>query len=257
MLRVSAPTSNCAEKHEGVFPMAEKTISRENLAKIIAGSIVLSPNPGSEIEKWRSIFKLHQYTLAEKMGVMSSVVSDYEAGRRKSPGVGMVKKIVDALLAADEERGSFVAHEFDGIYSGEKLSDAIIDTRNLAAPKTIRAVADSLNGKLIAEKEDESKNIYGYTIIDSIRAIVELSPNEFSKLCCLADGKAIVFTGVQSGKSPLVAIKAANIKPGVVIFQGMAELDTLAERIARIENIPVIISRAMDIDNLVASLKML
>ena len=237
--------------------MDEKLVSCDSLAKNIAGSIVLSEVPGAEINKWRNIFKIHQYTLAEKMGVKSSVVSDYESGRRKSPGVGMIKKVVDALLAADKERGSFVAHDFNEIYSSEKLGDSIIDTRDLKDPKTIGNLVVSLKGKLIAEKEHEEKNIHGYTIIDSIKAIVELSPNEFVKLSSLAQNRAMVFTGIQSGKSPLVAIKAANIKPGVVIFHGMKELDKLAERIARVENIPVIISGASSIDELVGNLKSL
>ncbi len=237
--------------------MDEKLVSCDNLAKNIAGSIALSESPGVEIYKWRNIFKIHQYTLAEKMGVKSSVVSDYESGRRKSPGVGMIKKVVAALLAADEERGSFISHEFNEIYSGEKLNDAIIDTRELNTPRTISHIVASLNGALIAEKEHEEKNICGYTIIDSIKAIVDLSPNDFVSLRQLAQNRAVVFTGVQSGKSPLVAIKAANIKPGVVIFHGMKELDKLAERIARVENIPVIISDAVSIDELVCRLKTL
>jgi|GEM_PF-32526 len=240
-----------------VVIMDEKSVSRENLAKNIAGSIVLSEGPGAEINKWRTIFKIHQYTLAEKMGVMSSVISDYESGRRKSPGAVMVKKIVNALLAADEERGSFISHEFNKIYAGQKLNDAIIDTRDLTTPRTISHIVASLNGALIAEKEHEEKNICGYTIIDSIKAIVDLSPHEFVNLCHLAQNRALVFTGVQSGKSPLVAIKAANIKPGVVIFHGMKEMDKLAEKIARVENIPVIISGATSIDELVGNLKML
>lgn len=246
----------CSKQRNVIF-MDEKLVSRESLAKNIAGSIVLSEVPGVEINKWRTIFKIHQYTLAEKMGVMSSVISDYESGRRKSPGAIMIKKIVNALLTTDEERGSFVTHDFNEIYSSEKLRDSIIDIRDLKEPKTIGHLAVSLNGKLIAEKEHEEKSIHGYTIIDSIKAIVELSPNEFVKLSGLAKNRAVIFTGVQSGKSPLIALKAANIKPGVVIFHGMKELDKLAERIARVENIPVIISGATSIDELVNILKTL
>lgn len=237
--------------------MDEKLVSCDSLAKNIAGSIALSERPGAEIYKWRNIFKIPQHHLAEKMGVKSSVVSDYESGRRKSPGVGMIKKVVDALLAADKDRGSFVAHDFNEAYASEKLMDSIIDTRDLKDPKTISCLVVSLNGRLIAENGREEKNICGYTIIDSIKAIVELSSDEFVKLSGLARNRAMVFTGIQNGKSPLVAIKAANIKPGVIVFHGMKNLDALAERIARVENIPVIISGAASIDELVSSLKTL
>ena len=52
----------------------------------IAGEIALSSNPGRTIKKWREEFGLSQHQLADAMGVSHSVISDYESGRRKSPG---------------------------------------------------------------------------------------------------------------------------------------------------------------------------
>lgn len=237
--------------------MNEKEASKESLEKKIAGDIVLSENPGAAIQKWRNIFKISQRALAEKMSVMSSVVSDYESGRRRSPGVAMIKKIVEALLSVDEDAGSRVSSEFNNIYSGEKLGDAIIEIRDLARPATINELLPVVKGDLAADKEDAEKKILGYAIIDSIKAIVEISPSEFVKLYGLTRDRAIIFTGVAHGKSPLVAIKVANLRPGVVVFHGLKELDKLAERIARVEKIPVIISNMATVDELVASLKTL
>lgn len=237
--------------------MNEKEASREGLEKKIAGDIVLSESPGAAIQKWRAIFKISQRTLADKMHVMSSVISDYESGRRKSPGVAMIKKIVDAIITIDEETGGPVSHEFNNIYSGEKLSDAIIDIRELKKPTTIKEIVTLVSGNAVIEGADMSKKIYGYAIIDSIKAIVEISPSEFVRLYGITTDRAIIFTGVAHGKSPLVAIKVANLKPGVVVFHGLKELDKVAERIAHVEKIPVIISNKQTVEELVSSLKTL
>ena len=64
----------------------------------IAGEITLAAEPGKTIRKWREEFGLSQYELADAMGVSHSVISDYESGRRKSPGVAVIRKMVDAFL---------------------------------------------------------------------------------------------------------------------------------------------------------------
>ena len=56
------------------------------LAKNIAGEVTLSINPNETLKKWREIFGLTQIEVAKQLGVSPSVISDYEAGRRKSPG---------------------------------------------------------------------------------------------------------------------------------------------------------------------------
>ena len=64
----------------------------------IAGEITLAAEPGKTIRKWREEFGLSQYELADAMGVSHSVISDYESGRRKSPGAGLIRKLVDAFI---------------------------------------------------------------------------------------------------------------------------------------------------------------
>lgn len=64
------------------------------LKEKIAGEITLSPDPGKAIRKWREEFGLSQHELAETMGISHSVISDYESGRRKSPGVAVDRKSV-------------------------------------------------------------------------------------------------------------------------------------------------------------------
>ncbi len=63
----------------------------------IAGCIVMSDSPSRELKVWRSKFGIKQAELARKMEITPSVLSDYEKGRRPSPGVGFIKKYLLAL----------------------------------------------------------------------------------------------------------------------------------------------------------------
>ena len=82
----------------------------------IAGEITISPDPGKTIRKWREEFGLSQHQLADAMGVSHSVVSDYESGRRKSPGVNVIKKMVDAFIELDMQNGSPVISRYNPNY---------------------------------------------------------------------------------------------------------------------------------------------
>ncbi|MBU4201932.1 MAG: helix-turn-helix domain-containing protein, partial [Candidatus Altiarchaeota archaeon] len=64
--------------------------SKSEITRKIAGEIVLADAPGKSMRKWREIFGIKQNSLAQKLGISASVISDYESGRRKSPGIGFV-----------------------------------------------------------------------------------------------------------------------------------------------------------------------
>src|SRR4030067_2417951 len=82
------------------------------LARRIAGEIILSSKPGARMRKWRELFAVSQISLSEKMALSPSVISDYESGRRKSPGAKFTRRLVFALLQIDEEKGSRFTREF-------------------------------------------------------------------------------------------------------------------------------------------------
>jgi putative transcriptional regulator len=63
----------------------------------IAGSVVLSDNPPLQLKQWRKKFGIKQADLAKKMTITPSVLSDYEKGRRPSPGVNFVKRYLQSL----------------------------------------------------------------------------------------------------------------------------------------------------------------
>ncbi len=233
----------------------EYAIEKHKLARKIAGEIVLTQKPGEAIRKWRNIFKTSQRELASEMNLMPSVISDYESGRRKSPGVAMIKKTVNSLLKIDNKKGDIITKGFNDLYSNRTLTDAILDIRETIKPYTLEDITKYVKGTLICGEDEVKKPLYGYTIIDSIKAIIELSPKELVKLYGMTTERALIFTKIERGRSPLIAIKVTNIKPGAIIFHGPKEVDKLAERIAKVEGIPLILSRLETTDELITSLK--
>lgn len=232
----------------------EDTLTKEIVAKRIAGEIVLSSDAGKTIQKWRNIFKIPQRVLSEQMGVMPSVISDYENSRRKSPGIKVVKKIVDAMIMLDEKAGGKIIKDFSHMPSDNILSDAVLDLKEFSAPVLIKDFCKAIGAEVMT-KEDPQGHIYGYTVIDSMKAIMELPPTELVKLYGLTSERALIFTGANRGRSSMVALKVTNLRPSLVILQGASSVDELAKRIAEIERIPLAISKGIDPKALIESLK--
>ena len=218
-------------------------LKRELILKRICGEIVLSNDPGKTIRKWRNIFKIPQRKLADEMGVTSSVISDYESGRRKNPGIKIINNIVEAMLRIDEKRGGEIIKEFLNLPSDPVLSEAIMDIKEMGKGISIRDFCKLIGAEIVVGKDMSDKNIYGYTVIDSIKAIVELSPRELVKLYGITTERALIFTKTTTGRSPMVAIKVTSLKPGLVVFHGPNKIDDLAQRIGAAEHIPLAICR--------------
>lgn len=227
----------------------------DELSTKIAGEIVLSREPSKTIRKWRELFNITQVSLADKLGMSASVISDYESGRRRSPGAKLIRKIVEAILEVDEERGSQVIRAYERMSSGGIRAEAIIDIREFASPTTVEDICKIVNGRVVANKQLLEKPIYGYTVIDSLKAILDLSSDEFLRLYGLTSERALIFTRVSSGRSPFVAIRVSSIKPGLVVLQGLDTVDALGIKIAERERIPVILSKIEDVKKLVKTLR--
>jgi len=78
--------------------------SRDELT-LIAGSVVLSENPPQQLKYWRKKFGIKQADLARKMDITPSVLSDYEKGRRPSPGVNFIRRYLIALYDLSKSSG--------------------------------------------------------------------------------------------------------------------------------------------------------
>ncbi len=209
---------------------------RDQVREKIAGEICLSDEPGKTIRKWREQFRISQQELSKHLGVSPSVISDYEAGRRKSPGIVTVRKIVDAFLEIDEKTGSAVLKQ----YSLAAKTDSIISIKEFAVEILASDLVNKISGDNLTPAIPLDKHIHGYTVIDSVRAITSLSSFDYLKIYGWSSQRALVFTGVRFGRSPMIAIRAHPLKPAMVVYQKPEQVDELAIRLAELEGIPLI-----------------
>lgn len=217
----------------------------------IAGEISLSEEPGVTIRKWRESFNLSQQELAEHLKISPSVISDYESGRRKSPGVATVKKIVDALIGLDEIHGGKTLKH----YETEKRNDAILSMKEFPLPVSERKFVSAIKGKNLSKDSLES-DVHGYTVIDSIKAIVSLDSSDYLKIYGWSSQRALIFTDVKYGRSPMIAIRAHPLKPAMVVYQKPERVDNLAVKLADLERIPLVTTN-LSLNNLIETLETL
>lgn len=225
------------------------------LAEKMAGQIAMSDSPGTMLKKWRVNFSITQTELANYMDVSPSVISDYESGRRKSPGTTIVGKIVESIIGMDTQRGGHNIRGYETmLYDGFNM-DVIYDTHEYTNPVRLGDILKKLDIELVNESVNIDKVMYGYTIVDSIKAILELSSNEFHKLYGWSTERVMVFTKISTGRSPMVALKVTNLKPGAVILHGIAtdDVDKIAKKIAEIENVPLM-ATTMPLDDMIEAL---
>lgn len=227
---------------------------REVLARRIAGEIILSGKPGATMRKWRELFSVSQISLSERMSLSSSVISDYESGRRKSPGAKFIRRFVLALLQIDEERGSRFIREFAKLTSSPSM--AVLDLREFPMPVRVEYLCKAINGEVVACKDKYVKEVSGYTVIDSKKAVEALSGLEYAQLFGATTDRALVFTNVENGSLPMMIVRVSNLKPRLVVFH-QTKPDDYAIKLAEYEQIPLIYSTAPNVEQLVKSLRKL
>jgi putative transcriptional regulator len=223
------------------------------IAKRIAGDIVFSDDPPSTLRKWREYFEVSQADIARFMRISPSVISDYEKGRRV-PGVRFVQRYVAALLESDKLKGwrrvSSMAASL-GMIPG-----VVLDMMEFSRPLSLDEFVEVVKGVLLTPEVRSDRLVYGYTMVDSIKTILTLSGIQYSVLFGMTPERAIIFTKVQAGRSPMVAVRVSPVKPSVVVIHGPRDkVDALAVEIARRDNIPLILSLAKDVEELKSLLR--
>ena len=216
-------------------------VPRRELAEHIAGEITMSDDPGATLRKWRTEFDVTGAQLADALDVSPSVVSDYESGRRDSPGIGVVRRFVEGLLDIDESRGGDRIRQFARVLSAGFDSDIVHDLREYSATIPLRRFYDAVDPEAVITgageegRRDDSRTVAGHTVINSIQAISRLSSEEFYRLYGQSTNRALVFTGVTSGEGPLVALRVATPTPTAVVLHGLSadELWEHAPQLAR------------------------
>jgi putative transcriptional regulator len=224
-----------------------ETAASDALAKI-AGNVVASPDPGRAMRAWREKLGIKQVTLARSLGMSASVLSDYESGRRPSPGVQFVKKYIEALVALDEGKGRVVSR----LVVSEK-DEAILSIGEFHSPVDASSILKALDAKVLVG-DPASVKLYGYTVVDSIKTIYALSGYDFYRIFGATTERALVFTKVGMGRSPLVAIRVSQLKPRVVVIHGPKEVDPLAVELARKEGLVLALSNAVTEEGMISAL---
>ncbi len=203
-----------------------------SLREKIAGEITLSENPGRTLRKWREELRISQKELAGHLEISPSMVSDYESGRRRSPGTRTIRKLVDALLEIDQTSGRSIGRKYATDYNAAIPAKAEF-------PEPVEAVAflKAIDARVLTLGPPGRRMVHGYTVIDSMRAIATLDATDFLKIYGWSTERALIFTGVKYGRSPMVAIRTNPLKPAMVVYARPENVDELAVKLAEIEGI--------------------
>ena len=217
----------------------------------MAGEIVVSEKPGDTLRKWREIFQLSQKELANLLGVNPSVVCDFEKGRRASPGIGTVRKFVEAMVDYDSSHGGKVVNTM----AGARTNEAIVDIREFTSGISIESIIEKIEGDVLAGSEEIiERPIYGYTMIDSLKAITTF--NAVGEMYGWSNERAVFFSGVHYGRSPMIAVRAHPVKPRMVVYVKPKAVDPLAPKLADMERV-VLVKTDLDEDTIVGKLRYL
>ena len=110
----------------------------------------------------------------------------------------------------------------------------------------------TLIGAIIEEFLDSKLSI----LLLIVAAVLGLSADDFRRLYGLTTERVLVFTGVTTGRSPMVAVKVIGITPGMVLLHGgLKEVDPLAIKIAELLKVPLVVSRLPSVEALLEGLR--
>jgi len=225
----------------------------------IAGEITLSTDPGGSMKKWREIFAVHQTELANYLNVSSSTISDYEGGRRRNPGIAVISRLVNALIEIDKSRGGKVVKQLEKDFKQEETQ--AFKSHEFSSGIKASDLVKKIEGNIVClPHKIKEERIFGYTIIDSLKVILDVPVHEYMQLYGKTPNRALVFNHVENGRSPLIAVKigrfSTDMKPSLIILHGdfsKKEVDPIAIKIAEGEKIPLV-TTAMSIEEIEKSL---
>jgi putative transcriptional regulator len=125
---------------------------------------------------------------------------------------------------------------------------AVEDLREFPIPVRVEYLCKAIGGEVVACKEKYVKEVNGYTVIDSRKAVEAYSGSEYAQLFGASTERALVFTNVEIGCLPMMIVRVSSLKPRIVVFH---------KAIAEYEQIPLIYSPAPSVEQLVKSLRRL
>jgi len=236
--------------------MSYQSSVRERIARRIAGEIALSEHPGQTMRIWRERFRLPQIILADHLNISPSVISDYESGRRKSPGTSTIRRFVMALLTLDERNGGQVVAAFVRLMDVSLVDlNIVLAMSDFSSPMTAKEFCKRLKCKTKSGEKLMDREIFGYTLVDVERAVKELSSDAFLKLFGATTERCLIFTNVNTGRAPMIAIKSQEFKPSLVILHGITEVDRLALELSEQMRIPLAVCKTSSVEALTRELR--
>jgi len=135
-------------------------------------------------------------------------------------------------------------------------SDIVHDLREYSTAVPVEEFYEAMDATEIARGDQDHVN--GHTVINSIEAITRLSSEEFYRLYGQSTNRALVFTGVTRGESPLVALRVVSPTPNAVVLHGIEAEDLWehAADLARVDQFSLATS-TRDLDDCLADLQAL
>ena len=215
--------------------------SIDEIVAKIGGNVLLSANPGLMLRSWRERLGIKQSSLAKNMSVSPSVLSDYESGRRASPGILFVRRYIESLVKLDLDKSKLLEKL---IFTADRKE--ILAMGEFKAPVTAATVLDAISGIALTDVGGMNANLYGYTVLDSINTIYTLSGLDFYRIFGATTERVLIFTKVGMGRSPLVAIRVSQLKPRMVVLHGPKIVDPLAIELAQKDRIVLGLSTLTD-----------
>ena len=163
---------------------------------------------------------IESMAIEQRDKLYGSLIVDYEKSRRL-PGVRFLRRFVDALFQIDSERGWTVTRQLAKMFNLNL--GAIIDARDLSTPLTLDELVTAVEG-VVVNSQISRTEFYGYTVIDSLKAILDVPVHEYMHLYGKTPERVLLFRQVESGRSPMIAVKigrfSTDLKPSIVVMHG-------------------------------------
>ncbi|MEM2089116.1 MAG: helix-turn-helix domain-containing protein [Thermoproteota archaeon] len=215
--------------------------AKQSSMKRIISDVVLADEPFIALRNWREKFGVSQKNLATRMGISASVISDYETGRRKNPGISFLKSYVQSLVEDDAERGG--ANIMELLKMEPILRGIILDIKEYSKPVSMLKIVEAVDGEVETFPDLLSDFVFGHTVLDSVKTILYFKWYDMVNIFGYTNIRALVFTNVQHGRSPLVGIHLFPFKPKMIVLHGPKNLDPVAAEIAKVDGIVVALSK--------------
>jgi putative transcriptional regulator len=132
--------------------------------------------------------------------------------------------------------------------------DVIYDIHEYATAVPLKDFSEAIGCTLLCGSLDQV--LFGYTVVNSLNAIMQFSSDEFNRIYGWSTERAVIFTSVSTGKSPMVAIRVTPFKPRCVVLQGIdaADVHPIVEKMAERDHITVMCT-SLEIDKIMSSLR--